>query len=168
MTTPKEVAARRLAAFKSTPEADDLHWALTCEPWRRRSSDADAAAELLAIAGRMLLAGQRIPQPLAKWLGKAMIGAAKEKTTTERRAALAQRLGITAPQRRPKHYERAHLRKLLVDGWSQRDMAVELDVDRKTLREWLQEIKLSPADEANLLKGVSIVREAFKKPHGTS
>lgn len=166
--TAKEIAARRLAALESTPEADDLHWTLTCDAWRRRRSDADAAAELLAMAGKMLQAGQQLPQPLANWLGTAMVGAAKEKTPTERRAALGLRLGITSPQRRPKHFERAHLRKLVAAGMSQRDMAVELDVDRKTLREWLEEIKLSPADEADLLQGVSIVREAFKKGQGRS
>ena len=170
MMTPKEIAARRLAALESTPEADDLHWELTCEPWRRLRlrSDEDAAAELLAIAGGMLLAGQRLPLPLANWLAGAMVGAAREKTPIGRRAMLALRLGIIAPQRRPKHFDRAHLQKLVAAGMGQRAMAVEFDVDRKTLRKWLGKIRLGPADEANLLKGVSIVRKAFKKPHGTS
>lgn len=170
MTTPEEIAARRLAAMESTPEADDLHWELTCEPWRRLRlrSDEDAAAELLAIAGGMLLAGQRLPLPLANWLAGAMVGAAREKTPISRRAMLALRLGITAPQRRPKHFDRAHLRKLLASGMGQRAMAAELEVDTKTLRNWLGKIRLGPNGKAALAQGLGIVREAFKKGHSRS
>ena len=164
MTKPEEIAARRLAALPT----NDLHWTMTCDAWRRRLSDDDAAAELLTIAGKMLLTGQRLPRPLAAWLGNALVGAAKETTPIERRATLADRLAVTSPQRRPKHFERAHLRKMLAVGMSQREMAVELDVDRKTLVAWLAEIKLSPTEEADLLQGAAIVRKAFRKTRAPS
>jgi|GEM_PF-6793164 len=158
--SPEQVAARRLAALKSTPEADDLHWTLTCEAWRHRLT-ANAAAELMAIAGKMLLAGERLPQPLAEWLGEAMVGAAREKSSVKRRAALALRLGITAPRRRPEKFDRTQLREMLMAGISQRDLALELDVDRSTVQAWLADMKLTPGEEADLLRGVAIVCEMW-------
>lgn len=163
MKTPAEISARRLAAIDSTPEGDDLHWSMTCEAWRRRQYDAEAVAELMAIAGKMLLAGERLPGSLATWLGEALTGAAREKTPVDRRAMLARRLNITAPQRRQKYIDREELRRMIRAGTSKREMALMLDVDRRTLAAWLSEITLTPKDRADLLRGLVLARNFFKR-----
>jgi len=136
-----------------------LFWELTCLAWRYKGTAADpyAGEDLTRLAGDILKAGGRLPEPLRLWLADALLIALEEAKGTAQRASLGHALGLTAKRARPKYLDRARVRELVAAGMSQRDMAVELDVDRETVQNWLKEVRLSAEDEAALLRGLSLV-----------
>jgi len=156
--TPKEIAQKRLAALKSSDEADDLAWACTCQEWQKREEDP---APLLLVAAQLFRSDSRLPKPLAHWLADAF-EASMVKPLEMRDRELAIELGLRMREGRRRLYL-PNGRLLRMERLSVRRLAKKYGVSVGTIQKRLNEARATLDEIEALARGVVIARKFFKR-----